>query len=77
MAGMRWEAIAVGLIVLASMGGGLGLGYLLNNEVQPPSAPSQLASSRSTASCLGYPLGGNCPGSYDYTLTVYVNYSGP
>ncbi len=27
--------------------------------------------------CSGYPPGGNCPGNYNYTFTISVNYTGP
>jgi len=30
-----------------------------------------------SSSCSGYPPGGNCPGTYNYTFTVSVNYTGP
>jgi hypothetical protein len=30
-----------------------------------------------TSSCSGYPPGGNCPGTYNYTFTLSVNYTGP
>jgi hypothetical protein len=27
--------------------------------------------------CSGYPPGGDCPGTYTYTFTISVNYTGP
>ena len=38
---------------------------------------SQTASTTTSSSCSGYPPGGNCPGTYSYTFTVSVNYTGP
>ena len=38
---------------------------------------SQTTSTTTSTSCSGYPPGGNCPGTYSYTFTISVNYTGP
>jgi hypothetical protein len=38
---------------------------------------SQTTPTTTSSSCSGYPPGGNCPGTYSYTFTISVNYTGP
>ncbi len=47
------------------------------NTSYSPTAQSQATSTGSSSSCSRYPPDGNCPGTYNYTFTASVNYTGP
>jgi hypothetical protein len=42
----------------------------------PPATQSQTTSTTISSSCSGYPPGGDCLATYNYTFTISVNYSG-
>lgn len=44
--------------------------------VTSKTSSSPITSSISSSSCSGYPPGGNCPGTFSYTFTLSVNYTG-
>jgi len=64
---MKTESRAItwrSMALFAVMVAMVGIGsYLLWSYSHPP--------------CSGYPPGGNCPGNYDYTFRISINYTGP
>jgi hypothetical protein len=44
---------------------------------QPLTSQSQTTSTTASSACSAYPPAGDCPGTFSYTFTISVNYTGP
>jgi len=74
------NGVIASLLVVAIIAGA-GAGYFIGvNRSQTttviPETTSTQSATPSTATCSGYPPGGNCPGNITETFKVAVNYSG-